>query len=185
MRIDMTIPSLIFGRAAHAEAPAPVRITQEGGGAVNQEAKSVWGPAAVLTISPQGYAAYEASLNRVENIDGESAGEMAKANETGGCQTCQNRTYVDKSNDGGVSFQTPTNIDPSAAASAVAAHESEHVMREQWRAEDEGREVVNQNVRLHTSICPDCGIVYVSGGVTETTTAAKAEESGGEQTQAA
>jgi hypothetical protein len=180
----MTIPSLIFNRVSQAEAvaPTPARITQGGTGAAEQAKSNPWGPAAILTISPQGYAAYEASINKIENIDDDAAEGMTEAAKTAGCQTCQNRTYVDGSNDGGVSFQTPTHIDPGIAASAVAAHEGEHVTREQDKAEADGREVINQNVRLHTSICPECGITYVSGGVTETTTAAKQENNQGEDT---
>ncbi|MDR2728340.1 MAG: hypothetical protein LBB56_04350 [Chitinispirillales bacterium] len=179
--MDMTVPSLIFGRISQPTAPVnPVRITQENPYEVQPQQKAnPWGPAAIVTISPEGRAAYEASISKVEKIggdtDGASVGETAKANETSGCQTCQNRTYVDGSNDGGVSFQTPTHIAPSAAAAAVASHEGEHVSREQDKAEQDGREVISQNVRLHTSVCPECGITYVSGGVTETTTAEKSQ----------
>ena len=190
MQMDMTIPSLIFGRSSITAPVNPVRITQENPYEVQPQQKAnPWGPAAIVTISPQGYAAYEASLSKVEKIDGDTGGknvgEMAKANETAGCQTCQNRTYVDGSNDGGVSFQTPTHIAPSAAAAAVSAHEGEHVSREQDKAEQDGREVVSQNVRLHTSVCPECGVTYVSGGVTETTTAAKQEDNSQQEQQAA
>jgi len=179
--MDMTIPSLIFGRASQtAPLHNPARITQENPSVtqpVQPEQKvNPWGPAAVVTISAEGRAAYEASLNKVEKINGDSVGEMSELHKTDGCQTCQNRTYVDGSNDGGVSFQTPTHIPPSAAAAAVSAHENEHVSREQDKAEQDGREVVNQNVRLHTSVCPECGVTYVSGGVTETTTAAKSQD---------
>ena len=90
--------------------------------------------------------------------------------EEGQCQTCKERKYQDGSNDPGVSYQTPTNIDPTQAASAVRGHEQEHVVREQARAKREGREVVNQSVTLHTDICPECGKVYISGGTTRTTT---------------
>jgi len=174
--MDMTVPSLIFGRVSQPAAPVnPVRITQEDPAAAQPRQKAnPWGPAAIVTISPEGRAAYEASLNNAGRVNGVQ--ETDHANEVGGCQTCANRTYVDKSNDGGVSFQTPTHIPPSAAAAAVAAHEGEHVSREQDKAEQSGREVINQNVRLHTSVCPECGVTYVSGGVTETTTAEKSQD---------
>lgn len=89
------------------------------------------------------------------------------------CATCASRTYQDVSDDSGVSFQTPTQLDPSEAASAVIAHEGEHVTRERADAEENNREVVSQSVRIHTSICPECGRSYVSGGVTTTVTKGK------------
>lgn len=86
------------------------------------------------------------------------------------CQTCKKRKYQDGSNDPGVSFKTPQSVSPRAAASAVRGHEMEHVFREQAKAMREGREVVSQNVVLHTGICPECGGIYVSGGTTRTVT---------------
>ncbi len=84
------------------------------------------------------------------------------------CQTCAERTYVDGSDDPGVSFKTPTQIDPNQAASAVMGHEMEHVTNEQADARSEGREIISQSVSIHTSTCPECGINYVSGGTTKT-----------------
>ena len=72
----------------------------------------------------------------------------------------------------GVSFQTPTRVDPDQAASAVRGHEMEHVVREQAKAQREDRKVVSQSVTIHTAICPECGDVYVSGGTTRTATKA-------------
>ncbi len=92
------------------------------------------------------------------------------------CQTCKNRRYQDGSDDPGVSFKTPGKIDPDVAAATVRGHEQEHVTRNQAKAEREGRKVVSQTVILHTSICPECGRVYVSGGTTKTVTAADLEE---------
>ena len=107
-------------------------------------------------------------------LAGEAAVQESKSAqevmEEGQCQTCKERKYQDGSNDPGVSYQTPTNIDPTQAASAVRGHEQEHVVREQARAKREGREVVSQSVTLHTDICPECGKVYISGGTTRTTT---------------
>ena len=48
------------------------------------------------------------------------------------------------SDDMGVSYQTPTRIDPDMAASAVRGHEMEHVVREQAKAQREDRKVVSQ-----------------------------------------
>lgn len=108
-------------------------------------------------------------------VDGESAQGAESAQEAieeGECQTCENRKYQDGSDDMGVSYQTPTNIKPEQAASAVRGHEMEHVYREQAKAEREGRKVVSQTVTMHTEICPECGDVYVSGGTTRTVTKA-------------
>ncbi len=95
-----------------------------------------------------------------------------EAAEDGKCETCEKRKYQDGSNDAGVSFKTPTRIDPSQVASAVRGHEMEHVYREQAKAKREGRKVVNQTVTLHNAICPECGRVYISGGTTKTSTMA-------------
>ena len=86
------------------------------------------------------------------------------------CQTCKNRRYQDGSDDSGVSFQTPTRVDPKAAGAAVRGHEQEHVSRNRSKAEREGKEIVSQSVTIHTGICPECGKVYISGGTTRTTT---------------
>jgi hypothetical protein len=89
------------------------------------------------------------------------------------CQTCKNRKYQDSSSDPSVSYQSPTHIAPNQAGAAVASHESEHVAHEQAKAEREGRKIVSQTVSLSTSICPECGRIYISGGVTRTITANK------------
>lgn len=105
--------------------------------------------------------------------EGQAMSEAKSAQEVmeeGECQTCKERKYQDGSDDPGVSYKTPTNIAPEAAASAVRGHEQEHVSREQSKAQREGRDVVSQSVTIHTAICPECGRVYVSGGTTRTTT---------------
>lgn len=86
------------------------------------------------------------------------------------CQTCKERKYQDGSDDPGVSFKTAGHIDPGSSASVVMAHEREHVRNEQAKASGEGREIISQNVALHTSVCPECGRTYVSGGETTTVT---------------
>lgn len=119
---------------------------------------------------------------RIQYVDPDTLQEETAVQETksaqevmaeGECQTCKERKYQDGSNDPGVSYKTPTNIDPSQAASSVRSHEQEHVTREQAKAQREGREVVSQSVTLHTAICPECGKVYVSGGTTRTSTRAQ------------
>ncbi len=104
------------------------------------------------------------------------AAGVQKAMEEGECKTCEQRKYQDGSDDMGVSYQTPTRIDPDQVASAVRGHEMEHVVREQAKAQREGRKVVSQSVTLHTAICPECGKAYISGGTTRTVTAAAPEK---------
>ncbi len=94
---------------------------------------------------------------------------------TGECKCCKERKYQDVSNDPGVSFKSAANVAPEAAASAVSAHEGEHVSRNQAKAESEGQEIVFQSVRLSSDICPECGKTYISGG--ETTTATRPKDS--------
>lgn len=106
-----------------------------------------------------------------EDEDSQLNGAQEEAEE-GKCETCEKRKYQDGSDDAGVSFKTPTRIDPSQVASAVRGHEMEHVFREQAKAKREGRKVVSQTVTLHTAICPECGKVYISGGTTRTATMA-------------
>lgn len=89
------------------------------------------------------------------------------------CATCSSRRYVDGSDDPGVSFKTPANISPEASFSAVSSHEQEHVSNERASAQAENREVVSQNVKIFSDICPECGRTYASGGVTTTVTASK------------
>jgi len=91
------------------------------------------------------------------------------------CHTCENRRYVDQSDDASVSFQTPTKISPGMAAAAVASHEQEHVRNEQAKAHRDDREIVSQTVTLTYDTCPECGKQYVSGGTTKTTSISKPE----------
>ena len=74
------------------------------------------------------------------------------------CETCANREYKDGSDEVNVSFKSAAHIDPSAAATKVMAHEQEHVSNANR----------NATVTLKTAVCPECGRLYVSGGVTNT-----------------
>jgi len=105
-------------------------------------------------------------------LGAESAQDALKQGE---CETCEKRKYQDGSDDMGVSYQTPTNIKPEQAASAVRGHEMEHVYREQAKADREGRKVVSQSVTMHSEICPECGKSFVSGGTTRTVTKAETD----------
>ncbi|MCI9610268.1 MAG: hypothetical protein HFG07_08675 [Oscillibacter sp.] len=111
----------------------------------------------------------------------QGAKSAQEALEEGECQTCEERKYQDGSDDMGVSYQTPTNIKPEQAASAVRGHEMEHVYREQAKADREGRKVVSQSVTMHTEICPECGKSYVSGGTTRTVTKADTDNAAQQQ----
>lgn len=98
-----------------------------------------------------------------------TASTASRPVEKGECQTCKNRRYVDGSNENDVSFKTPTHIDPNTAASAVMSHERMHVSNAVAEGSQKNKELVSVSVTLHTSICPECGRVYVSGGETNTT----------------
>ena len=116
--------------------------------------------------SGYGYASAVPSRNAFANSD-------AKALKRSGaieCQTCKSRTYQDVSNDPGVSFKAPGHIDPASSGAAVMSHEQEHVSNARASASSKGGRILSQSVRLFTSVCPECGRTYVSGGETRTVT---------------
>lgn len=84
------------------------------------------------------------------------------------CRTCKNRKYQDGSNEN-VSFKSASHISPNAAGAAVRAHEGEHVSNAYTKAAQKNGNVINASVSIHTSVCPECGRTYVSGGTTNTT----------------
>ena len=86
---------------------------------------------------------------------------------TGECQTCKNRKYQDGS-DENVSFKAASHISPTAAGAVVRAHEGEHVSNAYSKATQEDGRVIRASVTIQTSVCPECGRTYVSGGVTDT-----------------
>ena len=67
-----------------------------------------------------------------------------------------------------VSFKSASHISPSASASAVRAHEQEHVSNAFKQAAADGGKVLQASVSLKTAICPECGTSYVAGGETTT-----------------
>lgn len=100
---------------------------------------------------------------------GEAENSRANSVESSGeCQTCKNRKYRDGSAEN-VSFKSASHISPNAAAGAVRAHEGEHVSNAYTKAAQGSGKVINASVSIHTSICPECGRTYVSGGTTNTT----------------
>lgn len=99
---------------------------------------------------------------------GESTKKQAgKESSPAECKTCKERKYQDGS-DEDVSFKSAAHIDPDAAASRVRSHEQEHVSNAYKKAAQNNGKVVACNVSLHTSVCPECGRTYVSGGTTAT-----------------
>lgn len=83
------------------------------------------------------------------------------------CQTCSSRQYQDGS-DENVSFKSPAHISPEASASVIRGHEQEHVSNAYTKAAQKNGRVLSATVSLETSVCPECGRSYVSGGVTRT-----------------
>ena len=149
--------------------------------------QKVWGrpgEEAVLVVAPWGAGEKSPEARGVQGVektnqiagDSDTVRKPGRASSPEECQTCKERKYQDGSDDPGVSFKTPTNVDPDMAASAVRGHEMEHVYREQAKAQRENREVVSQSVTYHTAICPECGKAFVSGGTTRTTTKANPAE---------
>lgn len=84
------------------------------------------------------------------------------------CKTCQNRKYQDGSDEGNVSFKAAAHVSPQAAGAAVRAHEGQHVSNAFKKASQDGGKVLQASVAIHTSVCPECGRTYVSGGTTTT-----------------
>ena len=114
--------------------------------------------------------------NNINNSDepniiknpGESTEKLpGKKSSPAECETCKNRKYQDGS-DEMVSFKSAAHISPEAAASRVRSHEQEHVSNAYKKASQNNGKVLSTNVSIKTSICPECGRSYVSGGETRT-----------------
>ena len=99
--------------------------------------------------------------------DGKAHGKYGFEDPTEECQTCKRRKYKDGS-DEMVSFKTAQHVSPEMAATAVRAHEQEHVSNAYKKAAKDNGKVVSASVSIHTAICPECGRSYVSGGTTHT-----------------
>lgn len=93
---------------------------------------------------------------------------MGKKSSPAECETCARRTYQDGSDEMDVSFKTPSKIPQSIAASVVLGHEHEHVANAYEKERNGEGKVKRVSVSLHNDICPECGRVYVAGGVTHT-----------------
>lgn len=115
--------------------------------------------------------------NSIDSLTGDSRSAVTDSDEVkkagrksspAECQTCKERKYQDGSNEGNVSFKSAAHISPEAAGAAVRAHEGEHVTNAYNKAEKGNGKVINASVSIHTSVCPECGRTYVSGGTTNT-----------------
>lgn len=110
------------------------------------------------------YGGYEKPvINPGESLQKKPGAESSPAQ----CETCKNRKYQDGSNEM-VSFKAPAHISPSNAASAVMAHEQEHVANAYKKASLDNGKVIQASVSLKTAVCSECGRSYVSGGETRT-----------------
>lgn len=105
--------------------------------------------------------------NPIKEIAENSVGKEEKTDPNHECETCKKRRYVDGS-DEMVSFKSAQTVAPEAAASKVRAHEQEHVSNAYKKAAQNSGKVVRCSVAIHTSVCPECGRTYVSGGTTTT-----------------
>jgi hypothetical protein len=180
MRIDTSSPFYTQNyETGHFKAPT-AQAAQAA--QATQAVQKPSGPGVIVDISPSWRESQPlAAANKRIQVEAAKNAGKSIVPEYQGCETCNSRRYQDKSNDPSVSFQAPTRISPNAAASAVAAHEREHVAHETHKAEKEGREIISQTVTIKTGICPECHRVYVAGGVTRTTSveSAPAENSSG------
>lgn len=113
-----------------------------------------------------------APSDSIGNVTGEKADQAqsktGKAEKKGECQTCKNRTYVDGSDEGNVSFKAPGHIAPEASAGTVMAHEQQHVSNAKRIGSKPENKLISATVSLKTAICPECGRSYVAGGTTRT-----------------
>lgn len=102
-------------------------------------------------------------INTDNSIDSAS-----KVKGTTGCETCENRKYVDGSNESDVSFKTPGVIKPEESYAKVSAHERQHVSNAIAKGKEPGAKLISASVSLQMSTCPECGRKYVAGGLTKT-----------------
>lgn len=102
-------------------------------------------------------------INTDNTVDSSS-----KVNPSTECQTCENRKYVDGSNENDVSFKTPGVIKPEESFAKVSAHERQHVSNAIAKGSKPGAKLISASVSLKMGVCPECGRNYVAGGVTRT-----------------
>ena len=110
---------------------------------------------------------YNSPASGAPGSEDDSAKKAGRKSSPEECETCKERKYQDGSNEN-VSFKSASHISPNAAGSAVRAHEGEHVANAYDKAAQKNGKVVSASVSIHTSVCPECGRTYVSGGTTNT-----------------
>lgn len=119
-------------------------------------------------VKPLGSPDNEGRVKAIVNPGESTKVAPGKKSSPAECETCKERKYQDGSDECNVSFQTAQHISPEAAGAAVRAHEGEHVSNAYKKAAQNGGKVLQASVAIHTSICPECGRTYVSGGTTTT-----------------
>ncbi len=115
----------------------------------------------------QGIGGYQADTKPIINPGESTVKRPGAKSSPAECETCKNRKYQDGS-DEMVSFKSPSHISPNAAAAAVMGHEQEHVSNAYKKAALKNGKVLQASVSIKTSVCPECGRSYVSGGETRT-----------------
>ena len=115
----------------------------------------------------QGIGGYQADTKPIINPGESTVKRPGAKSSPAECETCKNRKYQDGS-DEMVSFKSPSHISPNAAAAAVMGHEQEHVSTAYKKAALKNGKVLQASVSIKTSVCPECGRSYVSGGETRT-----------------
>ena len=119
-------------------------------------------------IKPLGGSEESRPVKPIVNPGESTKVQPGKKSSPAECETCKERKYQDGSDEGNVSFKTAQHISPAAAGAAVRAHEGEHVSNAYKKAAQNNGKVLQASVAIHTSICPECGRTYVSGGTTTT-----------------
>lgn len=109
------------------------------------------------------------NVSRVTPVNADNTVDSSsKVSQAGECQTCKNRKYQDGSDENNVSYKTPGVIRPEESFAKVSAHEREHVSNAIAKSSKPGAQLVSATVSLKMGVCPECGRVYVAGGVTNT-----------------
>lgn len=110
------------------------------------------------------------NINRVTPVNTDnSVDSSAKIKGVTECTTCENRMYVDGSNESDVSFKAPGHISPEQSYGKVLSHEQEHVSNAIAEGNKPGKQLLSATVSLKMATCPECGRRYVAGGLTKTT----------------
>ena len=75
---------------------------------------------------------------------------------------------TDNTVDSSAKVKTPGVIRPEESYAKVSSHEREHVANAIAEGSKPGAELISVSVSLKMGVCPECGRVYVAGGVTNT-----------------